>query len=191
MAIQLLRELHDFLWLLFRPKPRPGSAHAQIENDGQEVSTEVLLDQSIKASGSQPFEVHTYIGSDIAQMQEEERPAESAELVASVWLGGNDYRTYLLETNKKGSGGGESGWTLWQMGDDYGTGRPFCCRIAFAYPYSGCAAAFVAEQLLTRALEDERGLYGMFHTERDGEAVEAEGLMSAQDVRRIFTAVFA
>ena len=168
MTIQLLRELHGFLWLLFRPKPRPGSAHAQSENDGQEASTEITSDQFIKSSGSQPFEVQSYIGSDIAQMQEEERPADSAELVASVWLGGNDYRTYLLETDKEGSGGGESGWTLWQMGDDYDTGRPFCCRIAFAYPYSGCAAAFVAEQLLTKALEDERDFDGMLHTERDG-----------------------
>jgi hypothetical protein len=87
-------------------------------------------------------------------------------------------------------GRGISGWTLWEMGHDYDTGRPLYCRIAYGYPYSGCAAAFVAEQLLAKALEGERN-WGMLHTEGDGGAVEAEGLLSAQDVGRIFASVFA
>jgi hypothetical protein len=167
MPTRLLRELRGFFQLLSGWKP--GRARAQ----------------SMKSSDSQPFEVQTYIGSDIAQMQEVERPAKSAKLVASVWFGGDDYRTYLLETRKRWVGRRKLGWTLWQKGHDDNTGRPLYCRIAFGYPYSGRAAAFVAEQLLTRALEDEM----LDHTEADGGAIEAEGLLSAQDIRRIVARV--
>jgi hypothetical protein len=170
MPTRLLRGLHGFFRRLSSWKPGYSGARAQ----------------SAKSSDSQPFEVQTYIGSDIAQMQEVERPAKSAELVASVWFGGDDYRTYLLETRKRRVGRGSSGWTLWQKGHDDNTGRPLYCRIAFGYPYSGRAAALVAEQLLTRALEDEM----MVHTEAEASAIEAEGLLSAQDIWRIFASVF-
>jgi hypothetical protein len=186
MPTRLLREFHGFFQLLSGWKAGHGRARTQNENDYRKPSTEVTSGQSIKSSGSQPFEVQTYIRSDIAQMQEDERPPESAELVASVDLGGNDYRTYLLETRKQGMGRGISGWTLWQMGPDYDTGRPLYCRIACGYPYSSCATAFVAEQLLAKALEDE----DMLHTEADCTIVEAEGLLSAQDIERIFATVF-
>lgn len=170
MPTRLLRELHGFFQRLSSWKPGHGRARPR----------------SMKSSDSQPFEVQTYIGSNIAQMQEVERPAKSAELVASVWFGGDDYRTYLLETRKRGVGRGKSGWILWQKGHDDNTGRPLYCRIAFGYPHSGREAAFVAEQLLTRALEDE----GMLHTEADGGTIEAEGLLSSQDIRRIVARVF-
>jgi hypothetical protein len=186
MPTRLLRELHGFFRRLSSWKPSQGRARTRSEKDDQQPSTEVTSGQSISSSGSQPFEVRTYIGSDIAQMQGDERPPESAELVASIYLGGNDHRTYLLETCKQGVGRGISGWTLWEMGHDYDTGRPLYCRIAYGYPYSGCAAAFVAEQLLAQALEDEH----MLHTEADWTIVEAEGLLSAQDIERIFATVF-
>ena len=188
MTTRLLRELRDFFGGLFRPRPGQGSAHAQVESDGQEASTEVPSDRSESPSGGQPFNVQSYIGSDIAQMQEEERPPEPTELVASVHLGGNDDRTYLLCTEMEASGGGESGWTLWQMGDDFDTGRPFCCRVAFAYPYSDRDAAFVAEQLLTKVLEDEHHFDGL---PPERATLGAAGLLSAQDLRRIFAKVFA
>ena len=184
MPTRLLRELQGFFRLRSGWKPGQGRVRTQSESDDQ-PSAEVTSGQSIKSSGAQPFEVHSYIGSDIAQMQEEERPSESAELVASVYLGGNDCRTYLLETCKQAVGRGISGWTLWEMGHD-DTGRPLYCRLAYGYPYSGCAAAFVAEQLLAKALEDEH----MLHTEADCTIVEAEGLLSAQDIERIFASVF-
>ena len=186
MPTRLLREFHGFISLLSSWKPRHGRARTLNENEDHKPSTEVTSGQSIKSSGAQPFEVHSYIGSDIAQMQEDERPPESAELVASVYLGGNDYRTYLLESCKQAVGRGISGWTLWQMGPDYETGRPLYCRIGFGYPYSDCAAAFVAEQLLAKALEDE----DMLHTEADCTTVEAEGLLSALDIERILATVF-
>ena len=186
MPTGLLRELHGFFRRLPRWKPGHGRARAEDESEDHKPSNEITSGQSIKSSGSQPFEVHTYIGSDIAQMQEDERPSESAELVASVWFGGDDYRTYLLETDKEGSGGGSSGWTLWQRGHDDNTGRPLFCRIAFGYPYGGCAAPVVAEQLLAKALEDEHMLYA----EAAGWVkVEAEGLLSAQVIRRIVATV--
>jgi hypothetical protein len=186
MPTRLLRELHGFFQLLFIWNPGNGRARAERGDDDQKPLTEVASDRSTKSSEGQPFEVQTYIGSDIAQMQEVERPAKSAELVASVWFGGDDYRTYLLETRKRGVGRGKSGWILWQKGHDDNTGRPLYCRIAFGYPFSDRAAAFVAEQLLAKALEDEM----MLHTEADGGAVEAEGLLSAQDIWRIFARVF-
>lgn len=186
MPTRLLRELQGFFRLLSSWKTRHGRARAQSDSDDQMASTTVTSGQSIKSSAAPPFEVHSYVGSDIAQMQEEERPADSAELVASVYLGGDDYRTYLLETHKQGVGRGVSGWTLWQKGSDYETGAPLFCRIAFGYPYNGCAAAQVAEQLLIKALEDEH----MLHTEADGGTVKAEGLLSVQDIRRIFAGVF-
>jgi hypothetical protein len=190
MTTRLLRELRDLFGGLFRPRPGQGSAHAQAESDGQEASTEVPSDRSESPSGGQPFNVQSYIGSDIAQMQEEERPPEPTELVASVHFGGNDDRTYLLCTKKEASGGGESGWTLWQMGDDFDTGRPFCCRVASAYPYSDCDCepAFVAEQLLTKVWEDEQD-FGELPPHIA--TLYTAGLLSAQDLKRIFATVFA
>jgi hypothetical protein len=188
MPTRLLDELHGFFRLLFGWKPGYGRGRTQSENDDLKPSTEVTSGQPSKSSGSRPFEVQCYIGSEIAQMQDVERPPDSAELVGSVNLGGNDDRTYLLSTNKKGRPGGASGWTLWQMGDDYDTGRPFCCRVAFAYPYGDCAAAFVAEQLLIKAVEDERYFEGM---QSNNLMIYDAGLLSAQDFRRIFATLFS
>src|SRR5258708_39225944 len=115
-----------------------------------------------------------------------ERPPETAEPVASVYLGGNDYRIYLLSTEKEALGARKSGWTLWQMGHDYDTGEPLFCRIAFGYPYDGSQSALVAERLLTQVLEDElhEGLLP------SPVGVETTGLLSAQDVQRIFAKAF-
>ena len=110
---------------------------------------------------------------------------DQAELVASVHMGGNDYRIYFLSTHKVASGGGKSGWTLWHVD---GRGGPFCCRVAFAYPYSDRDAAFVAEQLLTKVLEDEHHFDGL---PPERATLRAAGLLSAQDLKRIFAKVFA
>jgi hypothetical protein len=141
----------------------------------------------MNSSGSQRFEVQSYIGSDIAQMGElRERPPETAEPVASVYLGGNDYRVYLLSTEKESVGAGKSGWTLWQMGHDYDTGEPLFCRLAAGYPYDGSRSALVAERLLTQVLKDERN-EGLLPSPV---GVDATGLLSAKDVQRIFAQAF-
>ncbi len=82
---------------------------------------------------NQNFETQSYIGSDIAQMgYEGERPPRSARFVVAIDMGsgpgGGDYRTYLLSTDKE-----RSGWTLWQMGHDYDTGKRLYCRVAYGY----------------------------------------------------------
>ena len=103
---------------------------------------------------NQPFEVQSYVGSDIAQFGYGERPPKSAKLVASVDMGsgpeGGDYRTYFLSTDRE-----RSGWTLWQMGHDYDTGKRLYCRVAYGSPYRGFRAAYAAEQLLTKAWQDD------------------------------------
>lgn len=137
-------------------------------------------------SGTQQFEVDSYIGSDIAQMSEDCEPPESAELVAVVSLGGgNDHRAYFLSTEKEASGVGSSGWTLWEMGHDGDTG--IGCRVGYAWPYDGSPSAFVAERILTKAWEDE-GMGGLLP---DYAAVETPGLLSAEDIQRIFVQVFS
>src|SRR3954463_14693480 len=127
-----------------------------------------------------PFDIQCYIGSDIAQMQSEEMPPPSAVLVATVACGGNDVRTYLLETRKKNPRG-ETGWTLWQTGIDFDDAS-VSCRIAAAYPYSDQPDRFVAGQLLERALYDE----AVFETLTSEISVWDEGVLSGQDVERIF-----
>jgi hypothetical protein len=137
--------------------------------------------------GDQPFQVHSYIGSDIAQMGEmNESPPQSAELVASVYLGGDDSRTYLLSTDLARTDRETSGWTLWQKGSDYDTGQPLYCRVGFGYPLQGYQAAFAAAQILTTIWTDEdmEGLLVSHVT------VDAAGLLSAEEVQRIFAKVF-
>jgi hypothetical protein len=153
----------------------------------QTPSTEVTPGQSMPPPGDQPFQVHSYIGSNIAQMGEmNESPPQSAELVASVYMGGNDSRTYLLSAHLARTDRETSGWTLWQQGSDYDTGQPLYCRVGFGYPLQGYQAAFAATQILARTWEDEsmEGLLVSHVT------VDAAGLLSAEEVRRIFAQVF-
>jgi hypothetical protein len=131
--------------------------------------------------------VHSYIGSNIAQMGEmNESPPQSAELVASVYLGGNDSRTYLLSAHLARTDRETSGWTLWQKGSDYHTGQPLYCRVGFGYPLQGHQAAFAAAQILAKTWEDEsmEGLLVSHVT------VDPAGLLPAEEVRRIFSKVF-
>jgi hypothetical protein len=180
MTSRLLRELRGRLRLWFGWKPRLGHAHTQ--SYGQRASTEVTSGPSVDSPSRLPFEVQSYVDSEIAQMREDgERPPESAEPVGAIYLGGNDYRIYFLSTNKIGLVGGSSGWTLWQAG--YGHDDELLhCRLAFGYPYSdSCGAAFVAEILLTRALQDDH----YFDGSPPPVAEEPAGLLSRQDIERI------
>jgi hypothetical protein len=140
----------------------------------------------MKSSG-QPFEVDSYVGSDIAQMGVmNESPPQSAELVASVYLGGNDYRIYLLSTHQARTSRETSGWTLWQKGHDDDTGQPLYCRVGFGYPLQGYPAAFAAAQILAKTLEDE-SMWGLLVSDM---TVDAAGLLSAAEIQQIFANVF-
>jgi 2-hydroxychromene-2-carboxylate isomerase len=97
--------------------------------------------------------------------------------------GGGDYRTYLLSSDKE-----RSGWTLWQMGHDYDTGKRLYCRVAYGWPHRGCPAKSAAELLLTQTWEDERDLDVLMSSNA---LVEEAGLLIAEDVERIELAVFA
>jgi hypothetical protein len=120
-------------------------------------------------------------------MSEDCRPPESAELVAVVSLGGgNSHRSYFLSVNKEALGKVRSGWTLWETGRSDFSEQPLGCRVAFACPYDGSPSTFVAERLLTKTWEEER-MWGLLP---DYAAVETPGLLSAQDIQRIFAQVF-
>jgi len=131
-----------------------------------------------------PFEVYSFIGSDIAQLGYGERPPRSAKFIASLDMGsgpgGGDYRTYLLSTDKE-----RSGWTLWHMAHDYDTGKRLYCRVAQGGPYRGYPAKYAAEQLLTKVWLDEtdEGLYF------ENVLVEEAGLLTAEDIQRVALAV--
>jgi hypothetical protein len=140
----------------------------------------------MKHSSNQTLEVQSYIGSDIAQMSDAgEHPPRSAKIVVKLDMGsgpgGGDYRTYLLCTDKK-----RSGWTLWQMGHDYDTGKRLYCRVADGWPYRGCPAKYAAEQLLTKVWEHERDLWGL----APNAIVEEAGLLTVEDIERIELTVF-
>src|SRR4051812_16613944 len=124
------------------------------------------------------LDVECYIGSEIAQMRSNgERPPRSAKLLARVDLGGGpgggDYRAYFLSSDVE-----RSGWTLWQSGADYDTGKPFYCRVAHGTPYRGVKANDAAEQLLTKAWEYERDLEG---SEPQWVIIEEPGLLGLED----------
>ena len=132
----------------------------------------------------QPFEAHSYIGSDIAQLREDgKRPPRSAKLVAYLDMGsgpvGGDYRRYLLCTNRE-----RTLWNLWLIGVNE---KLLYCEVAMGQPYRGYPARFAAEQLLIKSWQDERDLEG-WHPRKA--LVMNAGLLNQEDIRRIELAVF-
>ena len=133
---------------------------------------------------SKPFQVQSYIGSEIAQMRRGgERPPRSAQVVASLDMGsgpgGGDYRTYLLSFD-------EAGWTLWQEGTDYDTGEPLFCRVAYGWPYQEDELESAAERLLTRVWEDELAEGTM----PSAVGVVAPGLLTEDGIARLALRIF-
>jgi hypothetical protein len=68
--------------------------------------------QAMKSENRQPFEVQSYIGSEIAELREDgERPPTSAKfLETDPNPAGGVCRTDLLSTNRE-----RSVWTLWEQ----------------------------------------------------------------------------
>jgi hypothetical protein len=142
--------------------------------------------RTIKSENRQPFEVHFYIGSEIAELRGDgERPPRSAKMVVYVDLGsgpgGGDYRTYLLSTNRE-----RSLWILWLSGTE-DSGKRLYCQMATGRPYRGYPARFAAEQLLIKSWQDERDLEWW---RPDCPRVMEEGLLNKEDIHRINMAVF-
>lgn len=72
------------------------------------------------------------------------------------------------------------------MAHDYDTGRRLYCRVAYGSPYRGYQAAYAAEQLLTKAWQDDL---------RDGlltqkVLVDKADLLTAEDIQRVALTVF-
>ena len=134
----------------------------------------------------QPFEVQSYVGSNIAQLGYGERPPRSAKFIASLDMGSGpgcgDYRTYLLSTDKE-----RSGWTLWHMAHDYDTGKRLYCRVADGSPYRGYQPEYAAEQLLTKVWLDESDEGSLIQNV----LVKEAGLLTAEDIQRVAQTVYA
>jgi len=131
-----------------------------------------------------PFDIQTYIGSDIAQFRHGgERPSWRKVFLVSLIMGsgpgGGDYRSYFLVANRKG-------WTLWEMGRDYDSGKPQYCRVAYCWPKTGCPAKEAAKRLLAASWEAER-----HDSYLSPGLVEKEGLLTSTDVERIEADVWA
>lgn len=131
------------------------------------------------------FKIHSYIGTDIAQLREDgERPPKSAKLVANLDMGSGpgsgDFRIYLLSTNRE-----RSLWILWLKAGDYL--EHACCRVATGRPYRGLSAKFAAEQLLIKSWQDERDKEEWFPVDW---LVMNAGLLNQEDISRIKLAVF-
>jgi hypothetical protein len=132
------------------------------------------------------FEVQTYVGSDIAQLEDGERPPRSAKLVVDLDMGshpgGGDYRAYLLSTNRECSA-----WILWLRFKDWND-KPLYCRIATGRSHRGCEARFAAEQLLLRSWQDERDQEGQ--EPPPWVLVLEAGLLTEEDIDRLKLTVF-
>jgi hypothetical protein len=140
-----------------------------------------------KPRTGQRFKMHSYVGTDIALLGETgERPPRSAKLVADLDLGSTpgsgDFRIYRLSTNRE-----RSSWILWLSGEDENGAYSLHCRIATGRPYRGLSAKFAAEQLLTKAWQDERDKWDWVPPEA---LVMNAGLLNQEDISGIKLAVF-
>ena len=151
------------------------------------------LKHRTKPRTGQHFKVHSYIGTDIALLGETgERPPRSAKLVADLDMGSTpgsgDFRIYRLSTNRE-----RSSWILWLSGEDENGAYSLHCRIATGRPYRGYPAKFAAEQLLTKAWQEERDIEVKTWPDiRPPEAlVMNAGLLNQEDISRIKLAVFS
>jgi hypothetical protein len=143
----------------------------------------------MKCDTRQPFEVQSYIGTDIAQLRDDgERPPKSAKFVADLEIdpnpaGGVSY-TYLLSANRE-----RSSWILWLKGENPEAERPpfLYCRIATGRPYHRYDAKFAAEQLLMKSWQDERDVGRSAPMEI---CIWKPGLLTKQDIGRVIVAVF-
>jgi len=135
---------------------------------------------SRETSPLEAFEISNNVGCDFFELAADgERPPRSAKLVASLDLGsgpgGGDYRKYLICSDKH-----RTGWALWEMINDYDTGRPLYARRAWGEPYKGYSAREAAKRMMLDCLLAESRLW-MVNEIR----VEVDGLLDGNDFDRI------
>ena len=132
-------------------------------------------------SRPEPFLATSYIGSEIAEFgRPGEIPPRSAKLVAQIswsWSPAHSRTSpYLLGTNKE-----RSGWSLWEQGHDFDTGRRIYARVAWGERYRGYEPKFVAQELLTevwrRAIK--------FGEDLDGGVVDEPGILGTREIAQI------
>ena len=124
-----------------------------------------------------PFETSSYVGSDLAQFfRENERPPRSAKFVAAIDYDGYSFAKYWLSTIKD-----RSGWVLRATSEDGDFGRMYAL-MAWGEPYRGIPAKRAAEELLRQVWLDQISLY---EYRGPSMAVDAEGLLTKADIRRI------
>jgi len=133
---------------------------------------------SVTENVLQPFEISNMVGCDFFELAADgERPPRSAKLVASLDMGsgpgGGDYRKYYICSDKH-----RTGWALWEMINDYDTGRPIYARRAWGEPYKGYPAVEAAKRMMLDCLLAE----DKYRTEI---RVEVDGLLDGNDFDRI------
>lgn len=133
------------------------------------------------------FKVHSRFGTMLSQgRMGRERPPRSAKLVADLDMGSNpasgDFRIYLLCTDRQ-----RSSWNLWlNTGDENGDYTQYF-RAATGRPYRGYSAKFAAEQLLTKAWQEERDTCEWVPPDW---LVMKAGLLNQEDINRIVLTAF-
>lgn len=135
---------------------------------------------SVTENVLQPFEISNMVGCDFFELAADgERPPRSAKLVASLDMGsgpgGGDYRKYYICSDKH-----RTGWALWEMINDYDTGRPIYARRAWGEPYKGYPAVEAAKRMMLDCLLAESRLW-----EVNEIRVEEDGLLDGNDFDRI------
>ena len=130
------------------------------------------------------FKAHSRIGTIMSQdRMGKDRPPRSAKLVAELDMGSTpgsgDFRIYLLCTNRE-----RSSWILWLDTEDENGAYNQFVRIATGRPYRGYPAKFAAEQLLTKAWQEERDIEAKaWHDIDPAEAlVMNAGLLNQEDI---------
>ena len=135
---------------------------------------------SVTENVLQPFEISNMVGCDFFELAADHgRPPRSAKLVASLDMGsgpgGGDYRKYYLCSDKH-----RTGWALWEMINDYDTGRPIFARRAWGEPLKGYPAVETAKRMMLDCLLAESRLW-----EVNEIRVEEDGLLDGNDFDRI------
>jgi hypothetical protein len=120
------------------------------------------------------FQIQTYPDAQLEALPSAQRKLRSSTFVAELEFGSGpasgDIRTYILSGNKKG-------WKLWQKGNDYDTGKPLHCVVAFGWPAAAVGEKEAASQLLENSLRTEESLSDF--------SVLEEGLLNRSELKAI------